>query len=154
MRSACTFAPNVPCITDLNVIVVDVDINGFFSLTFNDDEIVAGIFNFCTDITAQVSTSDHVSRISSRVHRGDRCSAGANGACTCQRSGSDNKFIGFIESLSLRRYFIPKDLIAERSAANPLFICRNCRDFACRKIDSETLTGPTVFFCIRHMRNL
>ena len=133
--------------SDLNIVVIDVNVYRFFGFAFNDDEVVAGVFHFGTEVSAQVSTSDFMDRIGGRIHGGNGSSAGADGARTGQRAGSDNDFVGFIESLCFRRDFIPKDFVAQSCSADPIFLCRTRCDFTGSEVDSKTLSGPTVFLC-------
>ncbi len=73
VRLAGEFAPQVACITDLDLVVIDPDIDRMFCPALNDNLIIAGIFQLCAPVTAHVGVTESA---------GERALAG-NGHASC-----------------------------------------------------------------------
>ena len=114
-------APNAFGVAQFDFVVVDVEVNRFFRFTFDDDEVIAGLFEACSHVAADMSGGNHRHRIDCRINGRNGSTARAEGAGSGEGSRSDHELVGFIKRLSLRRNFVPENTVAQSSSADFVF---------------------------------
>ena len=122
-------APNAFGVAQFDFVVVDVEVNRFFRFTFDDDEVIAGLFEACSHVAADMSGGNHRHRIDCRINGRNGSTARAEGAGSGEGSRSDHELVGFIKRLSLRRNFVPENTVAQSSSADFVFKSRERRFF-------------------------
>ena len=128
--AASALAPNTFSVAQFEIVVIDVEVDWFFGFAFDDDEVIAGLFQASGHIAADVGRGNHRHRIDCRINGCNRSTAGAKSAGSGERSRSDHDLVGFIERLSLRRNFVPEDTVSQSGSADFIFESRERRFFS------------------------